>query len=270
LTAPTPGVILLGMSKVVVLTGASSGIGAALARRLGKQGCRLVLAARRADRLLQVVAEAGNGAVSIVTDVTRRPEVLRLRDEAFRRFGRINVWINNAGRGISRPVLDLTDAELDEMMAVNVKSALYGMQAVLPHFQERGDGHLINVSSFLTRVPLVSTRAAYTAAKAALNALTAGLRADLRVSHPDVHVSLVLPGMVGTDFAASALNASPSVGPPRPNGPMQMQTADEVAAVIADLIEHPAAEVYTSPTLPELARSYLQDVSAFESRAARR
>ena len=259
------------MPKVVVITGASSGIGAALARRLGKQGCRLVLAARRSDRLQQVAAEAGPGAVPIVTDVTRRPEVLRLRDEAFRRCGRINVWVSNAGRGIARPVLDLSDADLDEMMAVNVKSALYGMQAVIPHFQERGDGHLINVSSFLGRVPLAPLRSAYTAAKAALGALTASLRADLRVSHPGVHVSLVLPGMVATDFAASVLGASPaSTVPPRAGGPMPIQTADEVAAVIAELIEHPVPEVYTSPGQADIARSYYQDVAAFEARAAAR
>src|ERR687893_439014 len=73
-----------------------------------------------------------------------RAEVERLRDEALRAFGRVDVWINNAGRGISRPVLELTDQDVDEMMSVNVKSALYGMQAIVPHFQERGEGHLIN------------------------------------------------------------------------------------------------------------------------------
>ena len=75
--------------------------------------------------------------------VTQRADVERIRDEALRTFGHVDVWINNAGRGIGRQVLDLTDADFDEMMAVNAKSARYGMQAIVPHFKERGEGHLI-------------------------------------------------------------------------------------------------------------------------------
>src|SRR5262245_29081434 len=114
--------------KVIVLTGASSGIGAALARQLGRAGHALALAARREEALRDVASAAGAGATAVVTDVRRRAEVDRLRDAALRHFGRIDVWINNAGRGITRPAIELTDDEFDEMMAVNVKSALYGMQ----------------------------------------------------------------------------------------------------------------------------------------------
>src|SRR5436190_1919122 len=121
------------------------------------------------------------------------------------------MWVNNAGRGISRHVVDLSDEEFDEIMAVNVKSALYGIQAIVPHFIERGRGHVINVSSFLSRVPLATYRSAYNAAKAALNALTANLRVDLAATHPDVHVSLVIPGLVMTEFARNALGGTPEV-----------------------------------------------------------
>src|SRR5690242_9279007 len=93
---------------VVVVTGASSGIGAAVARRLGHRGFRLVLGARRPEALRAVAAEAGN-ATTVVVDVTRRADVERLRDEALAQFGRIDVWVNNAGRGINAPVLQLTD-----------------------------------------------------------------------------------------------------------------------------------------------------------------
>src|SRR5437762_2899154 len=110
--------------RVVVITGASSGIGAALARVLGARGDAVVLAARRADALERIRAESGEGALAVPADVTRRADVERLRDQAIARFGRVDVWVNNAGRGINRPTMELTDADFDEMMTVNVKSAL--------------------------------------------------------------------------------------------------------------------------------------------------
>ncbi len=256
--------------KTIVITGASAGIGAALARRLGEEGHNLVLAARRAETLNTVARGVSSHVITVVADVTERNNVLRLRDEAVRAFGSVDVWINNAGRGISRAVLELTDAEFDEMMAINVKSALYGMQVIVPHFIERGRGHLINISSFLGRVPIATHRSAYNAAKAALNALTANARVDLAAKYPDVHVSLVMPGLVTTDFARNALGGSASVAPPwmagdvLPSGAMKPQTADEVASAVAHLIEHPVAEIYTNPASAELARRYFEDVGAFE------
>src|SRR5450759_1568968 len=185
--------------KTIVITGASGGIGAALARHLSPGGHHLVLAARRRDEL-NAVAKETNG-LAVVADVTQRADVNRLRDEALGAFGSVDVLINNAGRGISRSTLELTDEDFDDMMSVNVKAALYGAQAIVPHFIERGRGHLINISSFLGRVPMATHRSAYNAAKAALNALTANLRVDLRRQNPAIHVSLVMPGLVTTDFA---------------------------------------------------------------------
>jgi short-subunit dehydrogenase len=254
------------MSKVVVITGASGGIGAELARQLGAQGHRLVLAARREKELAEAARQCGSDAVAVVADVRRRADVERVRTQAIAAFGRIDVWVNNAGRGIGRRVLDLTDEDVDEMFAVNTKSALYGMQAAVPHFMERGEGHLINVSSFLGRVPIATVRSAYSAAKAALNSLTANLRMDLRQEYPGIHVSLVLPGIVTTEFARNALGGAPS-GPPAspPPGVAQPQTVEEVAAVIVKLIERPVPEVYTNPAQAEIARRYYQDVAAFEN-----
>jgi NADP-dependent 3-hydroxy acid dehydrogenase YdfG len=243
------------MPRNIVITGASSGIGAAMARRLGRDGNRIVVAARRADALAAVAAESGTGALAVVADVTRREDVERLRDEALRVLGSVDVWINNAGRGISRRVLDLTDADLDEMMTVNVKSALYGMQAIVPYFIERGGGHLINISSFLGRVPIAAHRSAYNAAKAALNALTANLRAD--VASTGVEVSLVMPGLVSTEFARNVLgDAAPTPPPWTPGTAMQPQTAEEVAEAVAALIDSPRAEIYTNPASPELTKRY--------------
>ncbi|MGA2112996.1 MAG: SDR family oxidoreductase [Anaerolineales bacterium] len=250
-------------AKVVVITGASGGIGAALARQLAGRGDKLVLGARREAELKQVAQECGAGTLAVVADVTRRAEVERLRDEALRAFGRVDVWVNNAGRGIGRQVLDLTDGDFDEMMAVNAKSALYGMQAILPYFKERGEGHLINVSSALGRIPFAPYRSAYSAAKAALNSLTTNLRLDLRREYPNIRVSLVMPPTVSSDFARNALHGTPvPPGGPRPG--IVVQTPAEVAAAIVALIDHPQSELYTSPETAETVARYYADIYAFE------
>lgn len=254
--------------RVVVITGASSGIGAELAKQLGARGDALVLAARGEEALREVAASIDTRTHVVRTDVTVRADVERLRDEAIAAFGRVDVWVNNAGRGINRPVLELTEQDIDEMMTVNVKSALYGMQAIVPHFQERGRGQIVNVSSFLGRVPLATVRSAYNAAKAALNALTANLRVDLAAQWPEIHVTLVMPGVVRTPFAANALNAPPEPPVARPAG-MQPQTVEEATARIVEVIDHPRAEIYTNPASPELARRYYADIEAFETEARR-
>jgi NADP-dependent 3-hydroxy acid dehydrogenase YdfG len=254
------------VAKVIVITGASSGIGAALARQLGTHGYDLVLAARRERELKQAAKEASVSAIPVVTDVRRRQDVERLRDAALQAFGHVDVWINNAGRGIGRKVLELTDEDFDEMMSVNVKAALYGMQAILPHFLQRGEGHLINVSSFLGRVPMATYRSAYNAAKSALNVLTANLRMDLRATYPRIHVSLVMPGFVATDFARNALWGTPAA--PSGGRSAQFQSPEQVAAAIASLIEQPKPELYTNPALAEIVRRYHQDVGAFEESLA--
>jgi short-subunit dehydrogenase len=251
--------------KNVVITGASGGIGAALAVRLGVAGHRVALAARREQELREVASRAGRGAVVVPTDVTKRGDVERLRDRAIAELGHVDVWVNNAGRGITKPVLELTDDELDEMMTINVKSALYGMQAIVPHYIERGTGQIVNISSILSRVPFATYRSAYNAAKAALNALTANARVDLARTHPDIHVTLVLPGLVLTDFQRNAIGGSPPLPPSTPS-----QNVEDVAAVIAGAIEHPVAEVYTNAQLAAVAQQYFQDVGAFEREASER
>jgi short-subunit dehydrogenase len=150
---------------------------------------------------------------------------------------------------------------------VNVKSALYGMQAIVPHFIERGRGHIINVSSFLGRVPIATPRSAYNAAKAALNSLTANLRVDLQRSHPGIHVSIVMPGLVATDFAKHARGSTGPMPPAPVGSPMKPQSAEDVATIIADLIDTPVAEVYTNPASPALAARYFEDVARFEAEA---
>jgi short-subunit dehydrogenase len=254
----------MAMNRVVVITGASEGIGAELAKRLGAQGDAVVLAARRAKELQQVADAIGSRAFPVVADVTQRAQVEALRDRALERFGHVDVWVNNAGRGIGVHVLDLTDEQVDEMLAVNLKSALYGMQAIVPHFQARGRGHLINISSVLSRVPSVTYRSIYSASKAALNTLTANLRMDLRAQYPNIHVTLVMPGVVTTRFAQNALGARPSVSPAR----IAAQTVQEAVEPIVNVIEHPVPEIYTNPASAEFVQRYFQNVAAFEEQFA--
>jgi short-subunit dehydrogenase len=201
-----------------------------------------VLVARREKELQTVVAEIGEKASYVVADCTVRADVQRVLDTAIAKNGHVDVWVNNAGRGITKSVADLTDDDFDQMMLVNVKSALYGMQVAFAYFKERKAGHILNVSSMLGKIPFASIRSVYCASKAALNSLTTNLRMDAKAASPDLHVTLVLPGVVATDFGSAALHG----GPDSRNIP-GAQPVEEVADVIADAIEHPAAEVYTRP-----------------------
>jgi NADP-dependent 3-hydroxy acid dehydrogenase YdfG len=248
--------------KVIVITGASAGIGAALAKLVATRGATPVLLARREAELRTVAAECGPNTLPIVTDVTKRAEIERAVEQTLARFGRIDVWVNNAGRGITRMVSELTEADLDEMMLVNVKSALWGMQAVLPTFKERGSGQIINVSSLLGRVPLAPFRSAYSASKHALNALTAMLRMELRAI-PGIHVTSVHPGVVTTEFGAKALH-----GGPDSRALPGAQSADDVAVVIADAIEKPRADVYTLPHGQRMVVDYYaaEDMAVVEAK----
>ncbi len=225
---------------VVVITGASGGIGAATARLLASQGASVVLVARRREALDAVAAECGSPALAVVADVTVRGEVRGVVDAAVARFGHVDVWVNNVGQGISRMPSALTDEDIDEVMRVNIKSALYGIQEILPHFRSRGRGQIINISSMLGRMPFATIRSAYCGAKHFLNALTATLRAELKETDPGIAVSLVSPGVVRTDFGLNALHG----GPDSRSFP-DSQSVEEVAEVIVGVIASRAPDVYT-------------------------
>lgn len=247
--------------RVVVITGGSAGIGAALAREIGRRGGSVVIAARRADKLAEVAASTRAPCATVTADVTRRGDVARILEEAKARFGKVDAWVNNAGRGISRSVEELTDDDVDEMIRVNVKSALYGMQVVLPHFKERRHGHLVNVSTMLARVPFASIRSAYSAAKHALNSLTENVRMDLSRDHPEILVTCVMPGVVLTDFGLNALGG----GPDSRSFP-GAQSAEQVAAIIADALERGrGGDVYTALGALERVLQYISGLAAERS-----
>jgi NAD(P)-dependent dehydrogenase (short-subunit alcohol dehydrogenase family) len=241
--------------QVVVITGASGGIGAALAAELARRGASLALLARRREPL-EAVARA-TGGLPLVADVTRRQEVERALAAALARFGRVDAWVNNAGRGITRPFSALTDQDVDAMMRDNLLSALHGMQAVLPHFTQRGTGLIVNVSSMLSRVPFATARSAYSAAKAALDSLTESLRLELAERHPGIRVVLVLPGVVATDFGLNALG-----GGPDSRALPGAQPVEEVARVIADGMLVSRGDVYTRPGGLERVLEHLRGLAA--------
>ena len=243
------------MDKVVVITGASSGIGAALAVHLANQGASLLLVARREAELGAVAARCGGRVHPVVADVTRRAEVQRVLREALTRFGRVDVWVNNAGRGITRPPSELTDDDIDEMMQVNVKTALYCTQEILPHFRARGEGHVINLSSMLGRIPLAVHRSAYNGAKHFLSALTANFRSEVQAQHPNIQFSLISPGVVYTNFGRNARHGGPDSSQ-LPDG----QSAEEVAAVIADVILSRRPDLYTRPGSHDRVVGYFDDL----------
>jgi short-subunit dehydrogenase len=247
--------------KVIVITGASSGIGEALAKECARRGARLVLAARREAELTAVANPLD--AMFVVADVTKRADNDRIRDRALELGkGKIDAWVANAGRGISKSVADLSDADIDDMMLTNFKSVLYGIQAVLPTFKQQKRGHVIAVSSMLGRIPFAPIRSAYSASKAAVNSLMTSLRLELKQEFPEIYSSTVMPGVVATDFGKNALHG----GPDSRTLPMA-QPVEEVATVIADLIEKPRAEVYTRPEMQQMAARYFgaEDVGVIEN-----
>jgi NADP-dependent 3-hydroxy acid dehydrogenase YdfG len=241
--------------KVVVITGASAGIGAALAELLAGRGASLVLVARREAALQDVAGRCRGRAMTIVADVTRREDVRRVVEAALARFQHIDVWVNNSGVGITRPPSQLTDEDIDDMMRFNLKSALYGMQETLPHFKSRGAGHVINVSSMLARIPFAVARSAYTGSKHFLNALTANFRTEVQATHPGIQISLVSPGIVQTDFGLNALHG----GPDSRSFP-DAQSPEDVAAVIAGAIESRRPDVYTRAGARERVVGYYSSI----------
>lgn len=241
-------------TTVVVVTGASSGIGAALARELAPRGTSLVLTARREGLLRELAGELGGPVEVVPGDATRRGDMERVLERALARFGRVDVWVNNAGRGITRPSISaLSDEDVETMLRDNTRSALYGMQVVLPHFKERRKGVLVNVSSMLSRIPFATIRGAYSASKAALNSLTETLRFELAKDFPGIRVMLVLPGVVATDFGNNALG-----GGPDSRSLPGAQPVEEVARIIADGLFEGPLDLYTRPEALEVVLGHLR------------
>ncbi|MEV7563008.1 SDR family oxidoreductase [Streptomyces sp. NPDC048331] len=221
--------------KVVAVTGAGSGIGEATALLLAERGAKVVLGARRTERLEALAARierAGGQAAWIRTDVTRRADLSGLVGLARERYGRLDVLVSNAGVGLISPLDELRVEDWEEMIDVNLKGVLYGIAAALPVFREQGSGHFVNTVSTagLRVVPLQSV---YAGTKNAVRTISEGLRQEAGDS---VRVTVVSPGAVRTDFTE---RMDPQA---RARIDRMMETAlspDAVARAIAFAVEQP-------------------------------
>lgn len=185
-------------NKVVVITGASSGLGEAAARLLAENGAKLVLGARRIDRLQALAAELGLGEQAVLkTDVTDRAQVQRLVDHAVAAHGRIDVLINNAGLMPSSMLENLHVDEWDRMIDVNLKGVLYGIAATLPHMKTQKSGHIINVASVAGH-KVGPGGVVYAATKQGVRVISEGLRQEVKPYN--IRSTIISPGAVETEL----------------------------------------------------------------------
>src|SRR5450432_4571989 len=187
--------------KVVVITGASSGIGESTAKLLARHGAKVVLGARRKDRLDTAVKEisaAGGKAIGVAVDVTKRAEVEALIKAAVGGFGRVDVIVNNAGIMPIAPIDALKVEEWDRMIDVNLKGVLYGVAGVLPIMQNQKQGHIINLASVFGIKVFAPGGVVYCATKSAVRALTEGLRMELHSKN--IRCTMISPGAVATEL----------------------------------------------------------------------
>ncbi len=190
--------------KIVVITGASSGIGEATAILLAAKGAKVILGARRADRL-EVLADrikkAGGEAVYLVTDIKRRDDLIKLVDLACTTFGRLDVMINNAGISHLSRIDALQVEDWEEMIDVNLKGTLYGIAAALPVFKVQGSGHIVNILS-TSGIKIVPLQGVYAGTKNAMRTIAEAMRQE---SGGQYRVTGISPGMVRTGFADNNL-----------------------------------------------------------------
>ena len=226
-------------NKVVVITGASSGLGEATARHLAAQGAKVVLGARRAERLQQLVNDiqsAGGQALAVATDVSRRDDVAHLVQQAIAQFGRVDVLINNAGVMPMAPMAKLKVDEWDQMIDVNVKGVLYGIAAVLPTMQAQKSGHIINLSSVAGLKVSGGVGTVYSATKFAVKAISEGLR--MEVANDNIRVTTLYPGAVASELKFGSSDEQASAAMQAFYEAVEIP-ADSVARAVAYAIEQP-------------------------------
>lgn len=236
--------------KVVAITGASSGIGKAMAQLLAERGAKLVLGSRRLDRLQTVagaLAKAGGEIAYRRTDVKLRDDLSGLVSLGCDRFGRLDVLVNNAGIMPVSLLDELRVEDWEEMIDTNIKGILYGIAAALPVFRRQGSGHFVNIASTAGH-RVVPTMAVYAGTKFAVRAISEGLRQE---AGEKLRVTIVSPGFTRTNFAESVTN--PAVRAQLSASSEQIgMTPDAVARAIAFAIEQPAdvdvSEIIVRPT----------------------
>lgn len=237
--------------KVIVITGASSGVGESTARLLARSGAKVVLGARRKERIDAIVkdiAAAGGSALGFKTDVTRRGDVEALVRGALENHDRIDAIVNNSGIMPIAPLAALKVEEWDRMIDVNIKGLLYGVAAALPIMQKQKQGHIINIASVLGFKVFAPGGTVYSATKFAVRAVTEGLRIELKADN--IRCTLISPGVVATELPESSSDEAT-----RKNLRELYKMAipsDSIARAIAYAVEQPAEvdinEIVIRPT----------------------
>ncbi|VWX37599.1 SDR family oxidoreductase [Exiguobacterium oxidotolerans] len=223
-------------NKVVIITGASSGIGEATAKLLAKNGAKLVLAARREDRLKALkeeIEQLGGQAVYQVTDVTKTEQLEQLAKLAQETYGSVDVLVNNAGLMPLSQLHKNKQDEWDTMVDVNIKGVLYGIGAVLPYMRKQKSGHIINISSVAGHEVMPSS-AVYSGTKFAVRAITEGLRKEESVDN-NIRATIISPGAVDTELKDHITDEDIKQG----IGNMQAIDADAIARAINYAVSEP-------------------------------
>ena len=228
--------------QVVVLTGASSGIGREAAELFGRRGASVVLAARDAEALKEVARDvelAGGRALAVPTDVADWSQVEALARAAVDHFGRIDTWVNDAGVAIGGTVEETEIAEIERIFSVNVLGVLHGVKAALPHMTRQGGGTIINVGS-VAGVRAFPIQSVYSATKHAVKGLTEGLRLELWKKGGDFHITYIAPAAIDTPlFPQARTKFGTQLGPPPP-----IYDPRIVAESIVFAAEHPRRDIF--------------------------
>jgi short-subunit dehydrogenase len=241
-------------NQVIIITGASEGIGAATAKILGKQGAQIVLAARSDEKIAALAHELnigsdnkndgenrGTQALAVHTDMHNPGNIQNLIDRTLEVFGRIDILINNAGQGLYSPVESIDIDEYHRIMDLNVFGPLRAMQLVIPIMRKQGGGMILNISSRVSK-NYFPNLAAYASTKYALNAISLTARAEL--AKDNIIVSVMHPKMTATNFGKNAAGNRPSLPANRAANMsgMEVDTAEAVAEKIVELIQSEAPE----------------------------